>query len=414
MTKPSSWLSRFNDLEGIDRDSLKRQLLADNLRRGRTLAIVVVVLEAAFAAATLLTSALKVDGRFQFSHYLAMYLLMIIVNLSFYSYTGRVRDASELPAGRVSALERLLGFYVAFILCWGSVISLMDQELYGHLMAFMVNMIICSVVLSMQSRKLLPAFLLSTAVVAAGLPFFQKSGDVLIGHYANLFCFVVVLWVASRINYQRYCTDFKSKWLLNQANSQLEVEIERNRAINLQLAAANRQLSELSLLDELTGLANRRSFRCFVDRVLETPDMEGRPFSVAMIDMDSFKEYNDTYGHSEGDQAIVAIAGVIRAAARQDDDIVARWGGDEFVYAAFNMDGQALHAVVSAIHGGVLRLGISHEHSTAGGTVSVSIGCCTTSVRERGDISRCIERADRAMYRAKAAGRNRIEPSVVL
>jgi diguanylate cyclase (GGDEF)-like protein len=225
----------------------------------------------------------------------------------------------------------------------------------------------------------------------------------------NVLVFIAVSWIASRILYSRYCTDFKSTLLLKRANEQLELEIARNHEANLQLADANRQLQLLSLQDELTGLPNRRSFRNFVERMFDEGVPAGTPFSVAMIDLDHFKEFNDSYGHNGGDMALAAVAGEIKSVVRHSKDIAARWGGEEFVYAAFGMDAGEIEAVAETIRMRVAALAIPHCQCEDSGIVTVSVGACTNPVRDKSDVSKCIDRADKAMYRAKAGGRNRTQ-----
>lgn len=399
-----------DNVEVEDRDSLRRHMLHDNIRRGRTLAMVVIGFEVCFAALDIATSIMKVDSRFHFTLYLMMYVLMIGMNVLFLAVTGRVKEgAASLPEKQVAAMERFITAYILFMMCWGSIVSLMDQKLYGQLMVFMVNMVTCSIIYYQDKRKMLLPYIASTALLALGLPFFQHSGDVLIGHYVNLMVFIVVTWTASRIIYQRYLADHRRTELLEQANRQLEDEIKQNRTINLELAEANQQLVSLSLLDELTGIPNRRSFRGFIDRMFDGHVGEGTTFSVVMVDVDCFKEYNDRYGHNEGDKVVSKVSSQVHSVVRHSMDIAARWGGDEFIYAAFDRSHEEMNEAAEGIRAGVNRLAIPHEHCGATGLLSVSVGLSTINVKDKGDISKCIERADRAMYRSKAGGRDRIE-----
>lgn len=396
------------DIPQEDRDALRRHLLADNIRRGRVLAIVIIAFEAALAIVDVSASALKVDDRFHFSTYLFMYLFMMAANLAFFYLMRRTGYTEAVPGWRIARQEKLVTGYVTLMMCWGSVVSLMDQPLYGHVMTFMVNMITCSVVYSMTTRRMLLPYLCSVAILFAGLPFFQPSGDVLVGHYVNVTIFIAVSWIASRILYDRHITDFKSTHLLQKANEQLEQEIERNRRMNVLLADANLQLGKLSLLDELTGLANRRSFRHFIDRMFDSPTAPDTEFSVLMIDLDSFKEYNDTFGHNMGDEVLAAVAKELEAAVEHTTDIAARWGGEEFIYAAFGKGVPEIRAVAETIQCRVSSLAIAHSPDAEHRHVTVSIGSCTVQLNDKLDVSKCIDQADKAMYQAKAAGRNRI------
>jgi diguanylate cyclase (GGDEF)-like protein len=396
------------ELGELDRLGLRRRMLSDNIRRGMGLAWLIIAFEAVLAAMDVGAAALKVDSRFHFTAYLAMYLAMILFNVLFMLLMGKYRDQADMPPFRLRRLELFMTGYISLLLCWGSVISLMDQKLYGQLIVFMVNLVTCSVLFYQNNRQILVPYGLSAGVLLVGLPFFQPASDMLVGHYVNLLFFLLVSWTSSRILYVRYCNDFKSRVLLMKANERLEVEIENNKTANLLLADANRQLRKLSLVDELTGIPNRRSFRNYIDTVFAGPMREGMHFSIVMMDLDFFKEYNDNYGHSEADRVLAAVAGQMQGIVRHSMDILARWGGEEFIYAAFDIEPAAALAVAERMRESVLGLQIPHEYSKAGEFVSASFGVCTLDIRDKGDISRCVERADRAMYRAKAEGRNRI------
>ena len=396
------------ELSELDSLGLRRKMLADNFKRGKGLAWLIIAFEGVLAAVDIGAAALRADSRFHFSLYLAMYVVMILVNLIFVLVTGKWKDTASMPPSRLRKREFGMTAFITFILCWGSAVTLMDQALYGQLTVFMVNMVTCSVLFYQSNWQILMPYGLSAGLLLIGLPFFQKSGDVLVGHYVNLVFFLLVSWVCSRILYMRYCNDFKSHKLLVQANERLEVEIENNKTSNLLLADANRQLKKLSLVDELTGIANRRSFRNYIDTVFAGPMREGMHFSVVMIDLDFFKEYNDNYGHGEADLVLAAVAKRLQAMVRHSMDIVARWGGEEFIYAAFDMEPAAVLALAEMMRQSVLALQIPHAYSQASEYVTASFGVYTIDIRDKSDISRCIERADMAMYRAKAEGRNRI------
>ncbi len=404
--KPS--IKRGANIPNEDRDTLRRHTLADNIRRGRVLALLVIAFEACLILVTIGASALNVDDRFWYHSYFIMYLLMFLINGVFYLVLRQTGLSAAVPDRRVVRQEWLVTAYVTLMMCWGSAVTLMDQRLYGSLTAFMVNMIICSVTYSLPSRRMLIPFVSSVMILAAGLPYCQPSKDILVGHSVNLIIFIAVSWAASRILYRKHTADYQNLLLLQKTNEQLEQEIERNRRMNLQLADANRQLVQLSLLDELTGLPNRHGFRHFIDRMFDEQDVVGKPLSMLMIDLDNFKQFNDTMGHSKGDEVLQAVAKQIEAAVQHTTDSAVRWGGEEFVYAAFGMDMPEIRAVAETIHNGVNALAIHRGGDASQGHVTVSIGTGTLFVKDKSDVARCLDMADKALYQAKAEGRNRV------
>lgn len=168
------------------------------------------------------------------------------------------------------------------------------------------------------------------------------------------------------------------------------------------LRGANRRLSSLASLDPLTGIANRRSF----DAVFAVQWSTARNLALLMVDIDDFKPYNDHFGHVEGDRCLYRIAQALTAAAR-GTDVVARIGGEEF---AILMPGATLAAAVELAERLRTAVGeLSIEHApTVDGTVTVSIGCAACAPAPGLHGRDLMMAADRALYAAKQAGRNRV------
>jgi eukaryotic-like serine/threonine-protein kinase len=162
--------------------------------------------------------------------------------------------------------------------------------------------------------------------------------------------------------------------------------------------------ARLATVDGLTGLLNRRHFFALAERQVSITERHNRPLAAIMLDIDHFKPVNDRYGHAVGDQVIQAVAARLRATAR-DSDLVGRYGGEEF---ALLMPETGKSALVLAER---LREAVEQAPvQTASGplAVTVSIGVAHLA-GQGGDISELLGRADDALYRAKAAGRNRVE-----
>ena len=397
------------DIQSDDRknylhsDEFKEDLILRNIQRGKLLAIIVIAFELAFLVMDIVSAALEVSKDFAFYSYLAMYLLMIAVNLIFL----QLIDLYIRKKLSMRAMNIINVLYITLMMLWGSGISLLDQRLYGQLMAFMVNMIVCSIIYLMSAKKMLIAYLSSSLTLAIGLPFFQPSGNILVGHYANLAVFVVITWTASRILYRNYCDNYVIKQLMNQSNLLLAKETEENKSINMKLEIANAQLKRLALVDELTGLPNRRSFREFIDKMFQSSD-SSLTVSVIMIDVDSFKQYNDYYGHEKGDVALIAVAKQINDLLASSEQIAIRWGGEEFIYAAFNMDREDIIDIADEIKQKISELRIPNQSSKISPYLTVSLGTCTGTIDGSNDISRVINTADQALYLAKSGGRNRV------
>ncbi|AFQ44308.1 diguanylate cyclase domain-containing protein [Desulfosporosinus meridiei] len=387
-------------------DHFRRSTLAENFQRGKILAIVMIIFDIVLAGVDISAAILKLDGRFHFSYYLIMYVLMILINGIYLLYIKRVGNIENKSIAQLRNLEIGLLVYITLIISWGSIVSLMDQKLYGQLMVFMVNMIICSVIYYLDHKKIMIPYVCSVLILLIGLPFFQDSNDILIGHYVNLSVFIIISWLASRIIFLSYYRDYKSNKMLQETNLILERKILENTVINSKLAALNLQLNELALIDELTGIPNRRSFRNHIDLGFERYVKDNSTLSIIMLDIDYFKQFNDIYGHNAGDKILRAVANQVNSVVRHDMDFVARWGGEEFIYGAFNSSAEEIERIAEAILSKVYDLKVPHRSSKKWGYITVSIGICTLKVNGKVDVSKCIEGADKALYLAKSQGRN--------
>ncbi len=166
------------------------------------------------------------------------------------------------------------------------------------------------------------------------------------------------------------------------------------------------ELRQMSMKDGLTGIANRRSFDERLAVELRRGMRTGAPLSLLMIDIDHFKQYNDHYGHFEGDDCIKAVAGVLATVVGRGSDLVARYGGEEFAILLPETDAAAAVLVASACLEAIRDLDIAHASSPVAPHVTLSIGLCTLKVSSEEETETLITHADQALYQAKRGGRN--------
>ncbi|WP_230521500.1 sensor domain-containing diguanylate cyclase [Janthinobacterium sp. EB271-G4-7A] len=171
---------------------------------------------------------------------------------------------------------------------------------------------------------------------------------------------------------------------------------------------AHVELERLATRDGLTGLANRR---CFDDTILaewQRAQRQGQPLSLLMVDVDNFKEYNDSHGHQGGDLCLRKVAGAVSSEMRTND-LVARYGGEEFAVILPNQSLKGAAIVAERIRQRVERLQLPRKRADgASACVTVSIGAATALPGPGTELGQLIHTADCALYRAKHLGRNRI------
>lgn len=178
-------------------------------------------------------------------------------------------------------------------------------------------------------------------------------------------------------------------------------------AIAIQNARLFNQVQELATLDALTGVANRRHFFDLARREVERAERYHHPLSLLMIDVDHFKQFNDTYGHVAGDQALRAIAARLRDNLRENDSI-GRFGGEEFLVLLPETGSEQALQVAERLRGAIGARPITTDEGEVGVTVSIGVASCA-GARQPLSVEQLLKRADDALYVAKRRGRNQIQ-----
>jgi len=176
----------------------------------------------------------------------------------------------------------------------------------------------------------------------------------------------------------------------------------------MQVVRQRRMLETLANIDGLTELPNRRHFDAALAAEWARAERNSEPLSVALIDVDFFKRYNDSYGHAMGDQALQAVARCLRKRALRPADLVARYGGEEFVVIMPETPLSGGIELSEKLRIGIEGLGIAHKKSSAAICLTVSVGVACTQPDLPRTVEALLQRADERLYRAKKAGRNRV------
>ncbi len=190
---------------------------------------------------------------------------------------------------------------------------------------------------------------------------------------------------------------FKS---IQKENAKLEIMAKK-------LKQANKKLENASYTDSLTGLHNRRYFNFIYERELKRARRDKKYITFMMIDIDFFKQYNDTYGHIAGDHALKIVAQVIKNCFRRPSDFVFRLGGEEFGVLLLDTDEINSARLAKELCKKVKEQAIEHKASLVAGAVTVSVGVVCCIADETLEDETLIRRADEMLYKAKESGRDR-------
>lgn len=199
------------------------------------------------------------------------------------------------------------------------------------------------------------------------------------------------------------------------ASLRLNHEIDRRKAreneiteIANQLRDLTQVLMKLSLIDQLTGVANRRAFDQTLEQEFKRARRNRQPLSILLFDVDHFKLFNDTYGHQAGDLCLRRVAQEILNTIKRPGDMLARYGGEEFSIILPDTDGSGAKVIAQRVINGIAALNIRHEHNSAAPCVTVSVGAATYLGSDpNSELKGLVALADQLLYASKKGGRNR-------
>lgn len=197
--------------------------------------------------------------------------------------------------------------------------------------------------------------------------------------------------------------------LLKKTQKKLEAEIAEKKKAEEKLKAVNKKLKDMSFLDGLTEIPNRRRFDDVLIKEWNRALRQGEYLAVLMLDIDFFKGFNDTYGHLAGDDCLKRIATVLSNNLNRASDFVARYGGEEFVVILpYTKEDEAV-MIAENLRSKIEAEKIEHEDSAVSDYVTVSVGVAVVKVEEGLLAEEVVDFADQALYRAKNNGRNQVQ-----
>lgn len=297
---------------------------------------------------------------------------------------------------RPAMREAMMAVAILVAMLFSNVIFYLSEAPYSFLDTFAFGLIplVSNIVFSLRFAFAIATSLLCGLVMAAFVVVYQPLALEVKVYTLALFASNVVFTLIA--NFRMEASERKSYLLL------LRKKLRANAA-----QAEYQALTKISMTDPLTGVANRRHFDNLLAERWEDAMSRQTMLGILVIDIDYFKYYNDRYGHLQGDSCLRQVALEIQQHVRQEDDLVVRYGGEEFVVLLPHASVSSAYLATERIRQGIEGLGLPNEDAPHSPVVTVSIGTAVIRPVPGMPPSRLVQQADSALYQAKRAGRNR-------
>ena len=230
----------------------------------------------------------------------------------------------------------------------------------------------------------------------------NKVSPYMFGTFQNVAISLLMSVGVCVILYRNKMIEFKNTQLIKKKNDEL-------KTLNNELINLNQELKKLSTVDFLTNISNRRKFEEVLKVEWSRAVRDASKISVIIFDIDFFKQYNDYYGHAEGDLCLQKIGKILNNCIKRKFECVARFGGEEFACILPNTDINEAYAMCEMIRKSIHEENIIHEKSAVADIITASFGIACISPAIGDFFDKLIKSADDALYSAKKNGRNRIE-----
>lgn len=317
--------------------------------------------------------------------YTVFYVIAFLVSLGCLFLSGHLKKNFPDNARKVIFFQI---FYGIFLLFWGACVTIYDQRVSENISVYLIISLTVAMLVYFTPVQAILTYGIFQILLFLFLPLFKDSAKDSYGENVNL---VVMTLMCVAISIYRYC--YERKHYLYQ-----QLIIEKNS-----------QLKYIANRDSLTGLRNRRFLENKMNSLYRQCFDEKSPVTFMMLDIDSFKAYNDQFGHLQGDECLRRIAWRMNRALDEKTEYLLRYGGEEFLYIGIGID-KASAKCKGQYFNKIIRELVIGPFDLEPMGITVSIGSYTVNWNAPGehpDLEDCIRYADKALYMAKTGGKDR-------
>lgn len=373
------------------------QLTQFNIKRLHVISTILLAITLALAITNIVTHYFSKTDEPYLKFYLIPYGLLAIINLYVFIRFRSKNIKVTTDLAYYKKLDKIIAIYVFLVIFLGMSISLLDQIYYQHVIIYTATVTVCTTLFLLRTRFIIVPITISMIIVFLSLIIMHGYSDLTFFQLQLLLIIIPIMLIVSRSSYNHFIQEYN-------AYKELQETTLQARDLAEQLAFKNKELEYVSMIDELTQIANRHGYHHYL-HLLED---EQKPFSltVMMMDIDYFKNYNDYYGHTAGDEVLKIVAKILQQVCEQNGAFVARWGGEEFLIIVKNKSpNEIIHIYDAIIHNIKLRK-ISHPNSKAADYLSLSVGAYQDDLHSIDQLHHYIIEADSVLYEVKETKRN--------
>lgn len=302
---------------------------------------------------------------------------------------------------RAKAAARLESLFTPFLVYGLAAVDGLSPNISQSNQLYVMTLFTAAAFLRLDGRRGLAVYFGSWLILAGLSLALRPDLAGATGQLASTWLMTFLALVTSRIIYLGRVKAVTDDW-------ELRRQRDRLRRMNLELTRSNRLLKRMSLLDPLTTVPNRRYFDDILAREWRRAARKGTPLGMIMADIDQFKAFNDLQGHQAGDDCLIVVAWALTKPLQRGGDVLARYGGEEFAVILPETDTIGAALLAEKMRQSVADLALDHPGSTEG-VVTVSFGAASLTPAADLTAEQLVGLADAALYRAKSAGRNRVE-----
>ncbi|MDD2533107.1 MAG: GGDEF domain-containing protein [Eubacteriales bacterium] len=281
----------------------------------------------------------------------------------------------------------VIGFFLSYIGLWSMLVSLNAQTTHGQITVYLIGILSLSVIIIVNPIVLFTLILGLNTIFRTLLPFYQTSVQLQYSHLINTSYFMLICLALGFFHYQVRVKTFVKAIELQQLNARLE---------------------QLSTIDPLTGIYNRRKFDELVAEEWRRATREKEHLTIAVLDIDNFKIFNDQFGHLAGDECLKNITTAISNQLKRPGDSVSRFGGEEFALILPHTDIKGGEILCDKIREAIENLAIQFQGNTCS-NITISIGLASVIPQKDESYMTFFRLVDCLLYEAKRAGKNQIK-----